>query len=94
MPSLTEWKVPPAIQLRAENYGFDLERTPTAVAGLHPDAFTADTASLAYAWSSPIERSDKRRFFAPLHQRPVKSLVGAVRAALFAEHKRRENSNG
>src|ERR1700704_5912574 len=47
MPSLTEWKVPPAIQPRAEDYGFDLERALSAVVGLHsiipPDAFTADT---------------------------------------------------
>src|SRR3954465_7374278 len=47
MASLTEWKVPPAIQPRAEDYGFDLERTLAAVVGLHsiipPDAFTAGT---------------------------------------------------
>ncbi len=47
MPSLTEWKVPPAIQPRAEDYGFDLERALSAVVGLHSiipgDAFTADT---------------------------------------------------
>ena len=47
MPSLTEWRVPPAIQPRAEDYGFDLERALAAVVGLHsiipPDAFTADT---------------------------------------------------
>jgi S1-C subfamily serine protease len=47
MPSLTEWKVPAAIQPRVEDYGFDLERALAAVVGLHsiipPDAFTADT---------------------------------------------------
>src|SRR3954465_6311830 len=47
MASLTEWKVPPAIQPRAEDYGFDLERALAAVVGLHsiipPDAFTAET---------------------------------------------------
>src|SRR6195952_725543 len=47
MASLTEWKVPAAIQPRAEDYGFDLERALSAVVGLHsiipPDAFTADT---------------------------------------------------
>src|ERR1700716_977624 len=47
MASLTEWKVPPAIQPRAEDFGFDLERALSAVVGLHsiipPDAFTADT---------------------------------------------------
>jgi hypothetical protein len=45
------------------------------------------TASRAYAWSSPIEGSDKRRFFAVLHQGPVKSPVDAVRAAIMVEHK-------
>src|SRR5947208_4433885 len=43
------------------------------------------TASQAYAWSSPIEGSDKRRFFAVLHQPPVESPVEAVRAAIVAE---------
>ncbi len=43
------------------------------------------TASRVHAWSSPIEGSDKRRFFAVLHQGPVKSPVDAVRAAIVAE---------
>lgn len=47
------------------------------------------TASRAYAWSSPIEGSDKRRFFAVLHQGPVKSPVDAVRAAIVAEQRAR-----
>lgn len=45
------------------------------------------TASRAYAWSSPIEGSTKRRFFAVLHQGPVKSPADAVRAAIVAESK-------
>lgn len=44
-------------------------------------------ANKAYAWSSPIEGSDKRRFFAVLHQPPVTSPVEAVRAAIVAEHR-------
>lgn len=44
-------------------------------------------ASKAYAWSSPIEGSDKRRFFVVLHQPPVTSPVEAVRAAIVAEHR-------
>lgn len=44
-------------------------------------------ATRAYAWSSPIEGSDKRRFFAVLHLGPVTSPVEAVRAAIVAEHK-------
>jgi len=42
-------------------------------------------ARMAYAWSSPIEGSDKRRFFAVLHQPPVTSPGEAVRAAIVAE---------
>lgn len=45
-------------------------------------------ATRAYAWSSPIEGSAKRRFFAVLHLPPVTSPVEAVRAAIVAEHKR------
>lgn len=46
-------------------------------------------ANKAYAWSSPIEGSDKRRFFAVLHEGPVKSPADAVRAAIVAENKAR-----
>jgi hypothetical protein len=44
-------------------------------------------ASQAYAWSSPIEGSDKRRFFAVLHVPPIMSPQDAVRAAIVAERK-------
>ena len=50
-------------------------------------------ATRAYAWSSPIEGSDKRRFFAVLHLPPVTSPIEAVRAAIVEEH-RKEKSNG
>jgi hypothetical protein len=53
---------------------------------VHVFALTGHPASTkAYAWSSPIEGSDKRRFFAVLHQPPVSSPVDAVRAAIVAE---------
>jgi S1-C subfamily serine protease len=46
MPSLTEWKVPPANQPRASDYAFDLDRVLSSVVGLHSiipgDAFSAD----------------------------------------------------
>jgi hypothetical protein len=45
------------------------------------------TAKEAYAWSSPIEGSNKRRFFAVLHLPPITSPVEAVRAAIVAESK-------
>jgi hypothetical protein len=44
-------------------------------------------AKQAYAWSSPIEGSDKRRFFAVLHLPPIQSPVDAVRAAIVAEQR-------
>jgi hypothetical protein len=45
------------------------------------------TASRAYAWSSPIEGTHKRRFFAVLHQGPVRSPADAVRAAIVAQQR-------
>jgi hypothetical protein len=48
----------------------------------HPEA------KRAYAWSSPIEGSEQRRFFAVLQLGAIKSPVDAVRAAIVAEHKK------
>lgn len=45
------------------------------------------TATRAYAWSSPIEGSEKRRFFAVLHMGGIKSPLDAVRAAIVAAHR-------
>jgi len=50
------------------------------------------TASRAYAWSSPIEGSDKRRFFAVVHAGPIRSPLDAVRASIVEEHRRGKNS--
>jgi hypothetical protein len=44
-------------------------------------------ATQAYAWSSPIEGSTKRRSFAVLHMGGVKSPADAVRAAIMAEQR-------
>lgn len=44
-------------------------------------------ATRAYAWSSPIEGSSKRRYFAVLHVGAIKSPLDAVRAAIVAEHR-------
>jgi hypothetical protein len=44
-------------------------------------------ATRAYAWSSPIEGSAKRRFFAVLHIPPIVSPLDAVRAAIVAERR-------
>jgi S1-C subfamily serine protease len=47
MAVMSEWKVPPAVQPKAENYAYDLDRALTSVVGLRsivsPDAFTAET---------------------------------------------------
>ncbi|GLR97339.1 MULTISPECIES: S1C family serine protease [Bradyrhizobium] len=47
MPALTEWRVPPAYQPRASDYGFDLDGALASIVGLHaivpPDAFSAET---------------------------------------------------
>jgi len=53
MTSLTEWKVPTAVQPRASDYSYDLARALSSVVGLHsivpPDAFTADTLGVERA---------------------------------------------
>lgn len=43
------------------------------------------TATRAYAWSSPIKGSDKRRFYTVLHLGGIRSPLDAVRAAIVAE---------
>jgi hypothetical protein len=42
---------------------------------------------VANRWSSPIEGSDKRRFFAVLQHGPVNSPLDAVRAAIVQEQR-------
>jgi S1-C subfamily serine protease len=53
MAALTEWKVPPSAQPRAEDYPYDLERALSSVVGLHsiipPDGFTAETLGVERA---------------------------------------------
>jgi hypothetical protein len=46
-------------------------------------------ATRAYARSSPIEGSSKRRFFAVLHMGGITSPQDAVRAAIVPEHRGR-----
>src|ERR1700719_243705 len=58
MPSLTEWKVPPAYQPRPGDYSFDLDRVLSSVVGLHSiipaDAFSADTLGTERAGNGVI----------------------------------------
>jgi hypothetical protein len=44
-------------------------------------------ATRAYAWSSPVERSDRRRFYAVLHLSGIRSPLDAVWAAIVAERR-------
>jgi len=45
-------------------------------------------ATRAYAWSSPIEGSTKRRYYAVLHVPPVDSPEKAVRASIVQNAKK------
>lgn len=45
------------------------------------------TAKLCYEWSSPITGTDQQRFYAVLHQDPVKSAQDAVRASIISDVK-------
>ena len=44
-------------------------------------------ATRAYAWSSSIEGSTARRFFAALHSELLNSPLEAMRAAIVVEHR-------
>ena len=59
MPSMTDWKVPSAVQPRAEDYSFDLERTLTAMVGLHtivPDP--AEPRYISTVWGTGYKFTD------------------------------------
>lgn len=45
------------------------------------------TAKRAYVWSHSIDDSPNRKFFAVLHQGPVKSAHDSVRAAIVSKFK-------
>jgi hypothetical protein len=44
-------------------------------------------AAVCYAWSSPIEGSSRRRFYAVLGVPPIHSAADAVRTAIVADQK-------
>lgn len=52
------------------------------------------TAKRVYAWSHSIDDSRKRKFFAVLHQGPVKSAQDAVRAAIMQEFRKNNRGEG
>jgi hypothetical protein len=49
-------------------------------------------ATRCYAWSSPIDGSTKRRYYAVLHAPPVDSPEKAVRAAIVQEFRKKEQN--
>jgi hypothetical protein len=51
-------------------------------------------ATRAYAWSSPVEGSNRRRFYAVLHLGGIRSPLDAVRAAIVAERRREKGVHG
>ena len=42
------------------------------------------TATRAYAWSSPVDGTDRGKFYAVLHQPPISSPSEAVRAVIVS----------
>lgn len=44
-------------------------------------------ATVAYAWHSPVEDSNNRKYFAVLHIPPIDSPESAIRAAIVAEYR-------
>jgi hypothetical protein len=52
------------------------------------------TASTCYAWSAPVEGSDRRRFFAVLHQPPVDSPQKAVQASIVQAYRAERAKDG
>ena len=53
----------------------------------HPDA------KECYAWSPPIEGTERREFYAVLAMPPINSAVEAVRAAIASDHKTKPKSS-
>src|SRR6202022_624392 len=60
MASLSDWKVSPSVQPKAENYRYDLESALASVVGLHTiipaDAFTAETLGTERAGNGVLIR--------------------------------------
>lgn len=61
-----------------------------AVAVFNLSGNKGPNATRAYAWSSAVEGSNKRRFFAVLHLGGIRSPQDAVRAAIVAEQRSKQ----
>src|SRR6188508_964040 len=62
MPSVSDWKVPAAVQPKPEDYGYDLEAALSAVVGIRAfvpgDALTAETLGTERAGNGVLIRAD------------------------------------
>jgi hypothetical protein len=76
--------------LMAKMIEIDTAQLKEAIERMHGDLAGHPTSNRAYACSSLMEGSKKRRFFAPLHQSPVDSPQAAMRAAIMTERRKPE----
>src|SRR5262245_63705501 len=62
MPQTTEWSVPPEVQPKPGDYGFDLDRALTSIVGVRAnipdDAFTAEVMGTERAGNGAVIRGD------------------------------------
>ncbi len=62
MASVSDWKVPPSVQPKPEDYAYDLDAALAAVVGVRavipPDAFTADTLGTERAGNGVLIRAN------------------------------------
>jgi S1-C subfamily serine protease len=62
MASVSDWKVPPSVQPKPEDYSYDLDAALSAVVGVRavvpPDAFTADTLGTERGGNGVLIRAD------------------------------------
>ena len=63
MASLIEWKVPQAVQPRAEDYSYDLERALSSVVGLHS---IVPLLRIDCNWAAPTDAVLKQEFAIPV----------------------------
>ncbi len=80
---IASWRLPgpsAAALDAAEKRGLKIRKQLESTHARNPEG--RRRAKLAYAWSSPIKGSTKRKFNVVLQEGPVKSPVDAVRAAM------------
>ena len=62
MPASSDWRVPPTVEPKPEDYAFDLDRALAPVVGIRsvvpPDAFSAETLGTERAGNGVLIRED------------------------------------